>query len=161
TEDRMVYATGTGRVFDPDPESKTASELPDGSDANAGIPFPGAYDTRTLLDITNTAGTYSLNGPFARMIDFESPASAPITATHPDSFQFQRNPQSFEEVMVYYTIDSFQRYIQSLGFTNANNRVQELDAHGLSDADNSHYVPSSTRIAFGDGGVDDAEDADV
>lgn len=161
-EDRLVYATGTGRVFDPDPETKTGNNnLRDSTDANFTIPFPGAYDTRTLLDITNTAGTYSLDGPFARMIDFESPASAPITATHPDSFQFQRNPQSFEEVLVYYHIDSFQRYIQSLGFTNANNRVQELDAHGLSDADNSHYVIGSTRIAFGDGGVDDGEDADI
>ena len=161
-EDRMVHATGTGRVFDPDPESKTGNtNLRDSSDVNFTIPFPGAYDIRTLLDLTNTGGTYSLDGPFARMIDFESPNSAPVTATHPDSFRFQRNPQGFEEVLVYYHIDSFQRYIQSLGFTNVNNRVQELDAHGLSGIDNSHYVISSTRIAFGDGGVDDGEDADI
>jgi hypothetical protein len=31
----------------------------------------------------------------------------------------------------------------------------------LNDADNSHYLGGTQRLAFGDGGVDDAEDADV
>lgn len=161
-EDRLVYATGTGQVFDPDPESKTGiTNLPDNNDSNSGIPFPGAYDIRTLLDITLSAGVYSLSGPFARMIDFESPTGAPVTATHPDSFRYQREAPGLEDVLVYFHIDSYQRYLQGLGFTAANNRVQELDAHGLNGADNSHYVLASRRIAFGEGGVDDAEDADV
>ncbi|NOT34251.1 MAG: T9SS type A sorting domain-containing protein [Candidatus Eisenbacteria bacterium] len=161
-EDQMVYATGTGQVFDPDPETKLNNpSLPDNADADTGIPFPGAYDIRTLLDITNTAGTYSLSGPFARIIEFESPVVTPYTATHPDSFRFQRSAQAFEDVMDYYQLDNYQRYIQSLGFTNINNRVQEMDTHGLSGADNSHYIPSNKRIAFGEGGVDDAEDTDI
>ena len=161
-EDQMIYATGTGQVFDPDPETKTGNPaLPDNADADSGIPFPGAYDIRTLEGITNTAGTYSLSGPFARIIEFESPVVTPYTATHPDSFRVQRSAQAFEDVMSYYQIDAFQRYIQGLGFLNINNRIQEIDTHGLSGADNSHYIPSSKRMAFGEGGVDDAEDADL
>jgi subtilisin-like proprotein convertase family protein len=159
-EDRMVYATGTGRVFDPDPMSKLAdSTLVDGADANnIGL---GGYDTKTLQDITLSAGVYSLNGPYARLIDNEAPTVAPVTSANPDSFQFQRSPSGFEDVNTYFQIDFCERYIQSLGFLNVNNRVQQIDSHGLSGADNSHYVPSTKNIAFGEGSIDDAEDADV
>ena len=33
--------------------------------------------------------------------------------------------------------------------------------HGFNGADNSHYVTSVNKIAYGDGGIDDAEDATV
>jgi hypothetical protein len=36
-----------------------------------------------------------------------------------------------------------------------------FDPSGLNNADNSHYISGSGRLAFGEGGVDDAEDADV
>jgi hypothetical protein len=53
-----------------------------------------------------------------------------------------------------------------MGFTGpTGNGVQynsiEVDANGLSGADNSHYLPGSNRLAFGHGCVDDNEDADV
>ena len=37
----------------------------------------------------------------------------------------------------------------------------KFDPSGLSGADNSHYLGGSGQLAFGEGGVDDAEDADV
>lgn len=161
-EDRMLYVNGSGRVFDPDPESKMGDpNLPDNNDADSGIPFPDAYDIRPLLDITQVGANYELSGPYARILDFESPVVVPVTTTDPDSFRFTRSPDSFEDVNVYFHLDQNQRYIQSLGFTNVNNRVQEADSHGLNGADNSHYVISTRQLAFGDGGVDDAEDADV
>lgn len=161
-EDRMLYAEGSGNVFDPDPRSKlNDSTLVDLADANSAIPFPGAYDVVSLHDITFSAGVYSLSGPYVRLIDNESPTFAPVTAAHPDSFRFQRNAQGFEDVMCYFHLDKSQRYIQGLGFSNINNRVQEVDSHGLSGDDNSHYVPSTGRLAFGEGGIDDDEDADV
>lgn len=161
-EDRMRYAEGTGRVFDPDPMTKMAdSTYHDNSDADTAVPFPAAYDIVPLHGITLTSGTYSLSGPYAQLIDDESPTFAPVTATSPDSFRYQRSAQGFEDVMCYYQIDTAQRYIQSLGFTNIDNRSQPVDSHGLSGADNSHYVPSTGHLAFGEGGVDDAEDADV
>lgn len=161
-EDAAVYASGTGRVFDPDPMTKMAdSSFVDNDDADSSVPFPAAYDIVALNDITLNAGTYSLDGPYARLIDNESPLVAPVTATQPDSFRYQRSASGFEDVMAYYQIDKSQRYVQSLGFSNADNRVQQIDAHGLSGDDNSHYMPSTGNIAFGEGGVDDAEDAGV
>ena len=44
---------------------------------------------------------------------------------------------------------------------NIQNLPIEIDPHGLNGADNSYYLPGPNRIAFGDGGVDDAEDVDV
>ena len=35
------------------------------------------------------------------------------------------------------------------------------DPHGLGGDDNSHYIPSTGELAWGEGGVDDAEDEDV
>ena len=37
----------------------------------------------------------------------------------------------------------------------------QVDPSGFNGADNSHYLSGSGRLAFGEGGVDDAEDADV
>lgn len=161
-EDRMTYADGTGRVFDPDPMTKmNDSTYLDNNDADTAVPFPAAYDIVPLRGITLTGSTYSLSGPYVQLIDNEAPTVAPVTAAQPDSFRFQRSASGFEDVMCYFHIDNSQRYIQSLGFTNINNRVQGVDSHGLSGADNSHYVPSTGNLAFGEGGVDDDEDADV
>ena len=63
--------------------------------------------------------------------------------------------------MVYYHIDAMQRWYQSLGFGDANNRPQPADAHGFWGEDNSKYIPSLGWLSFGEGGVDDAEDAAV
>jgi hypothetical protein len=55
-----------------------------------------------------------------------------------------------------------QEHISSLGFNNADG-VVEIDCHALSGSDQSYFSPGifPYRIFFGDGNVDDAEDADV
>src|SRR6185437_11713820 len=53
-----------------------------------------------------------------------------------------------------------QRYIQSLGFTDVNNEAQDVFTDTIPD-DNSFYDPSNDTITYGNGGVDDAEDAEV
>ncbi|MEL6193701.1 MAG: T9SS type A sorting domain-containing protein, partial [Bacteroidota bacterium] len=80
-----------------------------------------------------------------------------------NTFYFTRDQSFFEDVMCYYHIDSFQRYIQSLGFTTLHNYPVRVDAHGLEDTDGSGFFVRGEEayILFGDGGVDDAEDADV
>ena len=62
--------------------------------------------------------------------------------------------------MSYYHIDTLQRYIQSLGFKNINNRSIKVNVNGTTD-DNSFYSPSTKALTFGTGGVDDAEDAGI
>ncbi len=157
----LVPADGSGQVFDPDPVTTLQnSSLADGSSASS---FTGAYFTRTLRDINLASGTYSLTGPWVQITTFESPNTAPTTTTT-GSWTGTRGNQQLNDAMTYFHIDQNQRYMQSLGFAGANG-IQygsiQADADGLSGADNSHYIPSSNRIAFGKGCVDDNEDAFV
>ena len=106
---------------------------------------------------------FLLTGPFVRITNIEAPDAESFISTSRD-FIFTRDQQGFESVMVYFHIDRNQRYIQSLGFNNVNNRQIQADPHGFPGMDNSHYMPNpmgAGSLAFGEGGVDDAEDADI
>ena len=61
---------------------------------------------------------------------------------------------------VYYHINYWQEYMQSLGILNARDRVTNCYAHQGED-DNSDYSPSQDRIRYGDGGVDDSDDGEI
>ncbi len=162
--------TGEGMVFDPDPL------------ATAGVAYGGAYadnddaDTPelnnervvvTLPGITQGAdGRYRLEGPYVRITGdipgvSDTPYEPPAEPA-PDAFQYTRAHEHFEAVMAYYHIDRSQRYLQQLDLGTA---VQEapilVNPHGFGNQDNSQYYPAKNAIVFGDGGVDDAEDATV
>ena len=81
------------------------------------------------------------------------------------AFNFTREEDGFEAVNTYYHVDHVMKYLnETLGvgvFPALNSGEVIFDPHGLSGADNSHYISSTELIAFGEGGVDDAEDADV
>ena len=169
--DMIQYFDGTGKVFDPNPvNTLNNTGLQDNRDADNSI-FNGAYFTKALNSITFANGSYSLIGPYVDVTDsLENPFYFSKTAGHVLSasgdFNFTRNPNEFEHVMTYYHIDTNQRYIQSLGFTNINNRSIVVDPHGLAQfkQPNAYYNPSPVGagyLAFGEGGVDAAEDADV
>jgi hypothetical protein len=162
------HLTGRGQVFDPNPVN-TLNDTGLGDANNADSPaFAPAYRTvllpgvsRWLFDIF---GALILQGPYAKINDLiEAPFDNQPFSMNGD-FLFTRDRQEFEDVMAYFHIDRTQRYIQSIGFTTVNNRMIRVDPHGLNGADNSHYVGfpfGMGWIAFGEGGVDDAEDADV
>ncbi|MCB2200158.1 carboxypeptidase regulatory-like domain-containing protein [bacterium] len=164
TYDQMRYEDGTGHAFNPDPVT------------TAGVNYGGSYSDNNdgdntqlnaervevdLLDLTFSNGAYRLTGPFVNIFNFESPNDTPVSSPTLDGFSFTRAEQGFEDVNVYYHIDTWQRHIQSLGFMDLQNNSIVADPHGLNGDDNSHYIPSQNRIAWGEGGVDDAEDADV
>jgi len=112
---------------------------------NSGF-LTGAYVDLTAPGIT---GAYKPAGQ----------ALASTTASTTRLYNYTRSDDRFEEVMVYYHVDQNQRYIQSLGFNNIINRPLPAHAHYAS-VDNS-FFSAAGYIAFGDGGTDDAEDADV
>ncbi|MDB4534499.1 T9SS type A sorting domain-containing protein, partial [Vicingaceae bacterium] len=118
----------------------------------------------TLLDIDETAGTYTLKGPYAEVVDFESPFNGLFTQ-NTSAFNFNRNDDAFEAVNVYYHIDHSMRYInETLGISLTPYQYVggvRYDPHGLGGSDNSYYSGGSGSLAFGEGCVDDAEDADV
>jgi hypothetical protein len=112
--------------------------------------------------VTFDNGIFSLEGPYAKIEDTSSPTVVPATSTT-DVFTFNRSQDGFEDINAYYHITAFQAYIQSLGFNNLVNYPISIDTHALSGSDNSNFNPASSppRLSFGEGGVDDAEDADV
>jgi hypothetical protein len=163
-EDGRVYVDGSGNTFDPDP--LTTAEVNYGgnySDLNdADTPELTAECVPHILpDLTYAGGVYQLQGPYVHVVNFESPNDPPVTSPDPDGFYFTRNAQGFEDVNVYFHIDDSQRHIQALGFTTIQNGPINVDTHGLNGQDNSYYSPAYNRIAYGEGGVDDAEDTDV
>lgn len=147
-----MLATGSGDVFIPNPVQTSGDHgMKDQNDSNSAVPG-SEYFTVDLLDL---AGTGYLDGPYCST----APTSNRVRQTN-FQFHFQRNANAFEEVMTYYHIDSYQRYLQSVGQMNANNRQQDVDVNGYS-GDNSWYDLGSREITLGSGGVDDAEDADI
>lgn len=158
---------GIGNVFIPDPltvaQVSYGSPYSDNSDAtNASL--DATMTSVTLLDIDFDGVNYNLAGPYAEVKDFESPYKGLFSQTSND-FSYNRSDDEFEAVNCYYHIDNSMRYINlTLGTTcmpfQYNTGVR-YDPSGLGGADNSHYLGGSGQIAFGEGGVDDAEDPDV
>lgn len=166
-DSNVVLATGSGNVFDPDPLTTALAayggSYVDGSDANAAV-LTAQLINVTLPDITLNAGTYSLVGPYAEIRDHEAPSKGLFTQAS-STFNFDRNADAFEAVNTYYHIDSMMRYLNTtLGLSITPYQYAggvRFDPSGLSGADNSHYTSGNGSLAFGEGGVDDAEDADV
>lgn len=147
-EDMLKMVNGTGTVFDPNPvvtlndtKLKDSKAVPD-----------AAYQQ---VQLRSLASTGFLDGPYVSTSKTKSRVRAKSKA-----FLFKRNKPAFKEVMAYFHIDRMQRYIQSLGFKDVNRRAIPVNIAGLKD-DNSFYSPVNKSLAFGTGGVDDAEDAEI
>lgn len=158
---RAAAAAGRARIFNPDPCLATGDPgLTDHDNAATAVPA-AAYTDVVLRDLAPPVrGQYRLAGPWVTIEDWEAPAIAPDSSATGD-FSCTRAAPAFEAAMVYYHLDAIQRWYQFLGFTDANHRTQVADAHGVHGLDNSKFLPSVHKIAYGDGGVDDGEDAEV
>ncbi len=143
------YATGTGRIYvganavvaTHDTTLRDTSTIPS-----------TAYRTESLLNLT---GNGYLDGTYA-----SSSSTKKRVSSATNTFTYGHGQAGFTEAMGYFHIDYAERYIQSLGFTNVNNRQQVFSANGTTQ-DNSWYAPNTKVITYGTGGVDDAEDAEV
>lgn len=164
---KTILSTGSAYIYDPDPLSKMlvqyGGQYADGSDqTNASL--DAARSLVTIPELELAAGVYKLKGSYVEIADLESPATGLFTQTT-NQFLFNRNDQGFEAANAYWHLDHNLRYInQTLGIACVpmqNNGILKFDPHGVNAADNSHYVPTTQILAFGEGGVDDAEDADV
>ena len=146
------YVDGTGQVFIVNAIVATRdNSLRDNLDSASAVPL-SAYSTVTLAGLV---GNGFLDGVFA-----SSAATKKRAFNAVNNFSFDRSNDGFSETMGYYYIDYAERYIQSLGFNDVNNRQQVFAVNRLK-IDNSFYSPQSKEISLGLGGVDDAEDAEV
>ncbi|MEM6325683.1 MAG: T9SS type A sorting domain-containing protein [Bacteroidota bacterium] len=165
----MLFRTdGTGFIFDPDPLTRagvsygTAGYV-DGGDANTPQ-LEAARVQVTLRDVTLVGSTYELSGPWAEMVDWEAPFKGTFGQSTPD-WSFTRDNDAFEVATVYWHIDNYMRYVnETLGVPavpQAYTSGVRFDAHGVNGSDNSFFTSGTDRLSFGEGCVDDAEDADV
>lgn len=163
----VMMATGTGFVYESDPLTATTSlyggQYVDNND-NTNATLDAARSAVTLLDIELSGGEYKLSGPYADIAELGAPNKGLFLQTSSD-FSFNREQDGFEAVNVYYHLDNFLRYLNvDLGLTVApsgNGGVVRFDAHGANSQDQSFYSPATQGVQFGEGCVDDGEDADV
>jgi len=160
-----IMASGTGMVFNPDPlgpgANLYAGNYVDGNDAT-NAQLDAAREAVTLIDIDFTGGQYTLKGQYAEIKSFGAPNTG-LFKQASSAFNFTRDNRAFEAVTVYYHVDKSMRYInETLGInlvSTYNSGVVHFDPHGHNGADQSTY--GGGQLEFGEGGVDDGEDADV
>ena len=154
----LFFNARPARVFDPNPVvTLNAPDLQDLGDSSAHIP-PAAYREVQLPDS-------AVHGPWVDLVDRQRPFIAPPEG----DLTFDRTADGFEDVNAYFHIHRNQEWVQSLGFRGTRAVAPyavPVDAHAASGEDNSFFVPSSTdagegALFFGEGGTDDAEDADI
>jgi len=167
------FVSGTALVYDADPLS--VAQVTYGG--NYSSPASGAYPkdtdaTNTFLnsarssvvlpEIENLSGVYKLKGSLVEIRNLEAPVKGLFTQAT-SAFNFTRLEDGFEAVNAYYHLDKSLRYINTtLGITckpYTNSGVLYYDPSAANGDDQSYY--SNGALYFGEGGVDDAEDADV
>jgi len=153
SKDIHQKVNGTGQVYMPNPieSAGTKTGFTDNNDAN----FAASTAQLKTVTLQGLDGSGYLRGQYVNAYQKKA-----LSYSATNTFNYDRNSDHFENVMVYHHIDSLQRYIQSLGFNNINNRQIYVNVNG-STADNSFYSPSTKQLTFGTGGVDDAEDTGI
>ncbi len=156
-------STVTMHVFHPDPITPINKiyggvyvDINDGNASNLD-PQQVTVQMKTEFD----SGFFHLRSDYVEITEHSSPVKS-ITKSSSPSFIFSRTDDDFEQVNAYYHIMNFQFYLRDLGYNLVNYAIH-VDANGFGGQDNSAFTPSTNppRLTFGEGGVDDAEDADV
>ena len=157
--------TISGTVFYPDPLS-SSNEIYGGNFTDNNDETNN-YLNNELKEVNLTASfennMFLLENKHLKIVNQSSPDIQPTVKT--DSiFRFNRSEIGFEEINALYHISRFADYLKdSIGFKDIMNYQIAVDVYALNGNDNSEFISSTTppRLNFGQGGVDDAEDADV
>lgn len=169
--DLLAYAapapedsTVTVWVFNPDPltSANQTYSAPYVDNADNDVVELNAERLPVQVTATYDAGTFSLANEYVIIQELSAPVIAPVTSNVPE-FNYTRSQSGFEDVNAFYHITAFQQYVRTLGFTDIVDYQIAVDPHALNGADNSNFNSgfNPPRLQFGEGGVDDAEDADV
>ena len=171
-EDKACYQApfrenGTGWVFDPDPISSARTyygqpQFSNSNDQDTDSLTAQLQEVR-LEDIAFRNGLYQLEGPYAAIMDFESPYTG-LYAQDSSTFLFTRSQDAFEAVNTYFHLHNSMKYLnETLGFDVMPFQYEggvRFDPRGLNGDVNAHYLSSLGAVAFGapSSGVDAAED---
>ena len=151
------------RVFNPDPLTpfgySYGGSYVDMNDGNGSV-----LDSLAIIDsitVYTNAGGAILENQYLKVVDFDAPYIAP--STNASQWMAGRSDDAFEQVMVVYHITLWNEYLDSLGYDSVLNYAIHVDPQALNGQDQSmfNFGYNPPRLYFGEGGVDDAEDADV
>lgn len=164
-ENRISFDTGSGLVHTPNPmQTSGDTSLVDNGDATSAA-LDGERESVTLQGLD--AGVGTLKGEYADLVSLAGGKTVPDADEVSRVYEYDRSDPRFEQVVIYHSIDSIQRYFHSLGFDDdvgATNGIRDFPtlahAHWYED-DQSFYSTGDNALHFGDGGVDDGEDADI
>ena len=151
------------KVFYPDPLTKAnvtyGGAYTDMNDKNEAVLDPLREERQQQTTFLN--GEFLLENDWVKIMEFSSPVNPVVTSTT-GSFDFSRSHHGFEQTNCFFHISEAQNYLDSLGFNLVNYQIQ-VDAQALNGLDNSQFNYGFTipRLFFGEGGIDDGEDADV
>ncbi|BBB32758.1 hypothetical protein TTHT_1240 [Thermotomaculum hydrothermale] len=164
----LIHFDAKGNVFYPNPVCYSGNtSLYDNEDSNYED-LEDSYVTVTLTNIDNSGvlknGYVDLSGhgllpPSTFGVVGVSEYTPGSALPENGNYFFTRDDYRFEEVNAYYWITEARKYIESLGFNILPNPIP-INVHFLID-DTSFYSEADHGIHFGDGGVDDAEDAEI
>lgn len=153
-----------GYVFEPDPLTSAQVNYGGSYVDNSDLAVPVLDNQRKLRSFTASYinNVFHLRNDFAEIQDVSQPSIAPVFS-NTNVFSYTRDQSGFEDVNVLYHITNHKTHLDNLGFQSLPGYTIVIDPHGLNGDDNSLFFTGSTpnRLIFGEGGVDDAEDADV
>jgi len=151
-------------VFNPDPLTTAGQDygIPYADQNDQDIPELNAERIPVQAIVTYDNGTFHLRNSAVEIRDFSNPLTTE-TISSTNVFNFTRSEVGFEDCNTLYHITHFRDHMHQLGFTGLMDYAIHADAHALNGSDNSQFNPGMNppSLAFGNGGVDDAEDADV
>ena len=110
---------------------------------------------QTGCALTNLTSATVLDGLYANT-SLSAPRVSPPYNTLRSAGQ-----TALDEVNAYFHANRAKEFLNSLGHASVMSYSIDMDAHDGSIGDQSYYSPSDHTLHFGEGGVDDAQDADV
>ncbi len=155
------------KIFNPDPLTSAGKLY--GGDGGIWVNKNGqdyAEINAQRVSVPVTVGfsndTFYTRSPYITLSDIESPAQAPYQSLS-NNFDFTRSSSTFREMMALYHIETFRKYLSSIGYglSNMFNTLVDISAYQGQDQSRFSFSGSKPALFFGTGGVPDAEDADV
>jgi hypothetical protein len=155
-------------VFDPNPTVRSGliyGSVPGFLDnANSNSDFFDQMMKQTELETTLENGRYVLANRYAVITDQELPRN-PDCSTPFGSMILRRADPCFDSINALYHITKSLKYVGEVLHIDVHPRFYEgpmhVDPNGLDGDDNSHFLPSTDELAYGIGGIHDAQDHDV
>jgi len=154
-----------GYVYNPDPLT------------TAQVSYGGAYSNNNGADTNELTaerkkvtfyGTLQGDSIILANADFfmsevSTPSFPPTRIALGDTFNYTRSQHQFASVNAFYHLNTHLSHIRKLGFNSLPNFRIRVDAHALNGQDASRFTATDNppTLQFGDGGIPDAEDADV